>query len=165
MKKLFYFVGAVLFIAIWVCSLQSADNKEKVFSKRRDLPLLESAQPAAKTVAKAAWNESLTVLSREGRWLKVSSEDGEGWVYVGNVSPEELPSENKNDMPLKASGMTAAAAGRGLSDGADAYADRHSYEEVAEQLRWAEKISSSITEEKARAYLKTNKLGEFADRK
>ena len=165
MRKLFCLFGAFFFAVIWVYSLQSADDKEKVFSKRRDLPLLESASPSAKTVAKAAWNEALTVLSREGRWLKVSSEDGEGWVYIGNISPEELPRENKNDIPMKASGMTAAAAGRGLSEGADAYADRHSYTEVAEGLLWAEKVSSSITEEKARAYLKTNKLGEFTDRK
>jgi hypothetical protein len=141
----------------------TGSREGKVFSKRRDLPLLQSASSSAKTVAKAQWNEELSVLERQGRWLKVESKDGEGWVYQGSVSAEELPKENMNDNPLKASSMNATAAGRGLTDGADEYADRHNLGDTAEELRWAEKLSASISKDDARDYLRTHKLGEFAE--
>ena len=165
MKKLLLFCLLAISICLipWVSPARSHDDENKVFSKRRDLPLLASAASSAKTVGKAEWNEALEVLAHEGRWLKVGGKDGEGWVYSGNVATEKLPDENKNDMPMKASGLTATVAARGLSGGADAYAGRHSLGEVAEQLRWAEKFSASITMEEARAYLKANKLGEFAE--
>ncbi len=144
---------------------RSDESKDKVYSKRRDLPLLESAGSSGKQVAKADWNEELVIITKENRWLKVKSSDGEGWVYIGNVALEKIPEENKNDMPMKASTMNAAAAGRGLSEGAGKYAGRHSLEEVADQLRWAEKLSGTITRDDAMAYLKSHKLGEFADAK
>ena len=117
-------------IFIWVYPAQSESNEDKVYSKRRELALLASASSNSKVVARAEWNEEMAVSAREGRWLKVGAKDGEGWVYVGNVASEKIPEENQNDMPMKASSMTASAAGRGLSDGADAYADRHSLAEV-----------------------------------
>lgn len=143
----------------------SGNEENQVFSKRRDLPLLESASPSAKAVAKAAWNEPLKVLEKQNRWIKVSGQDGEGWVYGGNVSTEKLPEENRNNVAIKSSEMSAGAAGRGLSDGASAYASRHSLKEVAEQIEWAEKLNASITAEAARNYLKEHQLGEFAGTK
>jgi len=158
--------GFLLAFGLFVSSLSLArSGEDKVYSKRRDLPLLESASASSKTAAKAKWNEELSVSKREGRWLKVSGEDGEGWVYSGNVATEKLPEENQNDMPMKASGMTAAAAGRGLSDAADAYAGRHSLSEVAAQVSWAEKLNAGISKEEARAYLKSHKLGEYSGAK
>jgi len=158
--------GFLLAFCLFIASFSSArPGEDKVYSKRRDLPLLESASASAKTVAKAKWNEELSVSKREGRWLKVSGENGEGWVYSGNVTAEKLPEENQNDMPMKASGMTAAAAGRGLSDAADAYADRHSLAEVAAQVNWAEKLNAGISKEEARTYLKSHKLGEYSEAK
>lgn len=144
-----------------VLLLRAGDDK-KVYSKRRDLPLLASADSNAKSVAKAAWNEELSISERQGRWLKVEGKDGEGWVYVGNVATEKLPEENTNDLPVRASNMNAAAAGKGMSPEAEAYAGRHSLSTVAEQLKWAEKISADISDDAARAWLKNNKIGEYA---
>jgi len=151
-----------LCLGIWLIPVNSAPEKSAVFSKRWNLALRDSPSSSARETTKADWNEELEVLTRQARWLKVSAKKGEGWVFDGNVSVEKLPEENKNDMPFKASGLNAAAAGRGLSKSADEYAGRHNAATVAEQLKWAEKLSAEVTEEEARNYLKTHKLGEYA---
>jgi hypothetical protein len=153
-------------LGIFIYPVFSGSSEGKVFSKRRNLPLLESASSSAKEVAKAEWNESLSVLQRQGRWIKVASKDGEGWVYQGSVSSEAMKEENMNDMPLKADNMNATAAGRGwLSEGANEYADRHSHGDVAEQMKWAGKINNGVSKQDARDYLKSHNLGEFAEAK
>jgi hypothetical protein len=159
------FLGATGLVAsfFWVTAICSPEGG--VFSKRRDLPLLEAANPDAKTVAKAEWNEELKVLSTDGRWMKVSAKDGEGWVYGGNISKTKLPEENKNDLPIKASEMNAGAAGRSLSGGAEQYAGRHNLGDAAGQVKWAEKFSKGISKADAIAYLKAHKLGEYAEKK
>ena len=140
----------------------SKDKSWKVFSKRADLPLLEKPDTSSKSVAKAIWNEALEVDDQKGRWLKVRAKDGEGWVYSGNVSSEPLPPENHNDL-VKTSGITAAAAGRGLTPIASEYASRHDYADVAKQIEWLEKVNAEISKADARNYLKTHKMGEFAE--
>lgn len=159
------FLFAAILSFTFAPSVFSKSDSDKVYSKRRDLPLLEAASSGSKQAAKADWNEEMIVVARENRWLKVRARDGEGWVYIGNVSVEKIPEENKNDLPMQASTMSAAAAGRGLSAGASQYAGRHSLGEVADQLRWAEKLNAGISKDEARAYLKSHKLGEYADAK
>lgn len=164
-SRLLFAALCLVIIGIFISPAFSGSGEGKVFSKRRDLPLLKSASSSSETVAKAEWNEALSVLEQKGRWLKVESKDGEGWVYQGSVSKDELPKENMNDMPLKASSMNATAAGRGLSSGASDYADRHSLEETANELKWAEKLNNGISRDEAKDYLRSHKLGEFAEAK
>lgn len=154
--------GLAAILGLGIVNMSSGGDDNKVYSKRRDLPLLEKADSTAKPVAKADWNEELSVSTREGRWLKVEAKDGEGWVYVGNVAMEKLAEENKNDMPMKSSGVTAAAASRPLSAEAEAYAGRHSLSEVAAQFDWVEKLNAGISRDDARNWLKAQKLGEYA---
>jgi hypothetical protein len=157
-------IGCVLSITLIVglsSGLSGSKDKEIVYSKRRDLPLLESATPTAKVLAKANWNEAMSVLTREGRWIKVDAQDGSGWVYQGNVAVEKLPEENKNDLAIKNSSLNATAAGRGLTAAANDYADRNDHGEVAAQLKWAENLNAGVTKEDAKAYLKNHKLGEY----
>ncbi len=159
--------GALLTLSLvlsWSAFSKSRDKENVVFSKIQNLELLEAPNPEAKAVAKAKWNEELSILEEKGRWLKVSAASGDGWVYSGAVSSKELEGENKNDMS-SGSGVTASAASRGLTGTAEEYADRHDVEEVAKQVTWAEKLSAGITKAQAKAYLKEHKLGEFAGAK
>ena len=151
--------------AVILTSLFCLADEGKVYSKRTDLPLRQSASETAKTVAKAAWNEELKVLEKTGRWLKVAAADGEGWVYSGNIAPEKLPEENRNEMPGKSSGLTAATAGRGWTDGSEHYAQEHDLGDTAEKIKWAEKLNRSISADQARDYLKSHRLGEYAEAK
>lgn len=154
-------VTILLFMVIKI-NLHSRNDDNVVYSKRRNLPLRASDDPQGKQTAKADWNEALKVLDQKGRWYKVSSNDGEGWVYMGNVSCDKLPEENRNDLPMKSEGVTATAAGRGLTDKAEKYAKSHDLDEVAEQLQWAEKQNANITKNDAIDYLKAHNLGEYA---
>jgi hypothetical protein len=165
MKKQLWFLLTLVSILslIWISPGFSEPKENKLYSKKRDLKLLDAPYSSAKVVAKAAWNEELSILKEQDRWVKVSSQDGDGWVYSGNMSKEKIPEENQNDLPTKASAMNATAAGRGLSDKADEYADRHSLAEVADQVRWAEKLNREISKDEALDYLKSHKLGEYAE--
>lgn len=157
-------VGVALgvFLFILVFPVFSGSKENKVFSKRRDLSLLVLPSVGSKTVATAKYNEALNVTEQQGRWMKVSSADGEGWVYSGNVSLKELD-ENENSMSARSSSMTATAASRGLSGAAEEYAQKHDLEEVAEQLKWAEKVNLGISKDEVTDYLKNHRLGEYTE--
>jgi hypothetical protein len=149
----------------WLAPQVVLGNKERAFSKRKDLALLTAPSPDAKKECTAEWNEELEVLEQQGRWYKVSSSSGKGWVYQGNLSWEKLPEENKNDLPFTSSGVSAAAAARGLTDEATKYAEHKDYGEQAEALTWAIGVNKQISKSDARTYLKSAKLGEYQEAK
>jgi uncharacterized protein YgiM (DUF1202 family) len=154
-----------LVVLFGACALVAAQI-ERVFSKSRDLPLRESPEPTSKTTCKAEWNEEMEVLETQGRWFKVKVKEGKGWVYGGRVSNEPCEDINKNNKgaaAVRASGMTATAAGRAvLSDKAKKYADEHDLNETAHALDWASKLNDKIGKPEIQNYLKDHQLGEYS---
>jgi hypothetical protein len=164
MKKsiLIFTCMACTFLWIAISIGHSRGDENAVWSKRSGLALRASDDPSAKQTAKADWNEKLEILEQKGKWLKVSSHDGEGWVYSGNVAKAELPAVNKNNIGIGASGMNAAASSRSLTEKAQEYASAHDLNEVAEQINWVEQENGKISNDDARDYLKSHNLGEYS---
>ena len=87
-----------------------------MYSKKRDLPVYKEKSNTSEVVAKLGFSEEVETLEQTGRWFKIETAQGKkGWVYGGNLAPDEPPADNKNDfMPTKADDVSVATAGRAL---------------------------------------------------
>jgi hypothetical protein len=165
-KNLLLFLTTSCFFLLLAISISHSRNEEnRVYSKSSHLGLRATPEPTGKKVAEADRNEALSIIETKGVWYKVAGKNGEGWVYSGTVSTEELPKENKNEMMGASAGLTAANSATGLDGAAEKYADAHDLSEVVEQFKWAEQINKKVSQDEARDYLKSHKLGEFAEAK
>ncbi len=77
--------------------------------------------PVITTVKKG---QPLTVIERDGKWIKVKAGDKDGYVYETAVSPTKIDGGGNifQNMGIKGSGMTSASAAKGLDKDAEAYA-------------------------------------------
>ena len=134
-----------------------------VYSKKQDLPVYAEPNPSASVVTKLKFAEKASVISDQNRWLNIKTSSGKtGWVYSGNVGDRRPPEENKADLLAPSSGVDTAAAGRGLSEAAQQYAQSRGYGDATSDLTWLDKENASISSSEIKAYMKEHKLGEFA---
>ncbi|MEI9960638.1 MAG: hypothetical protein WDM76_05745 [Limisphaerales bacterium] len=93
---------------------------------------------------------------------QVSSDNGSGWIYLGNLA-EEKPKQDYGIQGLSvgASPTTASVAARPLDEESKDYANQKGLGEAAADVEWLEKQSDPINGAKVVEYLKANKKGEF----
>jgi hypothetical protein len=121
-------------------------------------------------VAGLKLGETLEVLKREDRWLQVKTGQGvTGWIYAGHVSASkpaagdnELASMGQSFRKTEASAVTASAGARGLDKASEGYAIRSG---ITQQDRDAVDRMSAyrIPDEDIQSFLKSGRLGEYAD--
>lgn len=107
-------VGSALAEEVWVKS-ESAEIRS---GKAAVFPVLATGKKG----------DQLTVLAREGKWIKVKLGDKEGYVYETALSTSKVGSGGNLLSNLGAGGtdMTSASAAKGLEPSAETYASsRH----------------------------------------
>ena len=108
--------------AAGLCFAQAA---ESVWLKQATV-IREGKSGFSTAVVTGKRNEQLTVLSREGPWLKVQLGDKQGYVFQNVVSPKPLGAMSGLGDAMaggdSTSGMSTAAAGKGLDEMAEDYA-------------------------------------------
>ena len=111
--------------ALGVAGLCYAQAAESVWTKQ-NVDLREGKSGFSPVVVTAAKGSQLTVLAREGTWLKVQLGDKQGYVFQGATSPTKVGSgASMGDMMAggdTTSGMSTASAAKGLDPIAEDYA-------------------------------------------
>lgn len=132
------------------------------FTKHYETALLEEPQPLAKSVATLPFAASVKITTLQDKWAQVSSDNGSGWVYLGNLA-EDKPDKDYGIQGLStgASATTASVAARPLGEEARNYADQKGLKEAAADVEWLEKHADNINGKVVVEYLNANKKGEF----
>jgi hypothetical protein len=121
-------------------------------------------------VASLKLGESLDVVTRDDHWLQVQTTKGvKGWIYYNNVSASkpaggdnELEALGKSFRRTDASAVTASAGARGLDKASEGYANRSGI--TQQQRDSVDRMTAyKIPDEDIQAFLKTGKLGEYAE--
>jgi hypothetical protein len=121
-------------------------------------------------VASLKLGDTLDVVTREDHWLQVQTSLGfKGWIYYNNVSASkpgggdnELAALGKSFRRTDASGVTASAGARGLDKASEGYANRSGI--TQQQRDSVDRMTAyKIPDEEIQGFLKTGKLGEYAE--
>jgi len=170
MKRLALWVSMLAVLAL-ITSTASAQEKVWVSAAKARIQAEKSA--SSDVVSTPAVGTELKVLAFEDRWYRVQAPDGgEGWIYRGRVSLEP-PAQEKGDDPgnlmsalggsqIKATEADTARSIRGLSKETDAYARNtgtpEKYKKALDGV-----LAMKVTEKELRDFLKSGKIGEYAE--
>lgn len=121
-------------------------------------------------VATLALGDIVEVLKREDRWLQVKTANGTtGWLFDNKVSASKptsgesaLAALGRNMRGTGASAVTASAGARGLDQTSGVYANRSGI--TPQQRAAVDRMTAyKITDEEVQDFLKSGKLGEYAE--
>jgi len=117
-------------------------------------------------VAKAEKGTQLTVISREPKgWIKVKAGDKEGYIYEAAISTDKVKGGGNLLAAMgagaEASNLSAGAAGKGLNEGADAYAKGKRLD--PRQMDWLILFRKSINPQEWQAFTAEGKVGPDAE--
>ena len=114
-------------------------------------------------VADVHKGDKLTVIAREGTWIKVSVNGKEGYIADKLVSAQSVSAEFK---PFAGAANTASvtegAAGRGLRDGATQYAKGKNLSDA--WMKWLEQFRDGLRAhpQEWEAFMQEGKVGSYA---
>lgn len=161
---------AIMISCVTVIAMTGAAFGESVYVAAKSAQLRSGKTSLDPVVASVKLGESLDVVTREDRWLQVQTAKGiKGWIYHNNVSSSkpasgdnELAALGKSFRRTDASDVTASAGARGLDKASEGYAKRSG---ITQQQRDAvdRMTAYKIPDEEIQQFLKTGKLGEYAD--
>lgn len=158
-RPLFLVALAVFTTAL---AFAAAAGKQIVYTKRLSTALLKEPQSLAPVVARVGYARRMSVDEQRGVWLRVSSQAGKGWVFLGNIT-ENPPSEigGLEGQPIAAAATSATSAARPLSQEANDYASAHDLLNVRDDLLWMEKQADAVKSRHVETYLKAHNKGEY----
>lgn len=175
MKRPLIFSYTLLSLCFFCVSISFASTTLYVTSENAELKS-ESSNSSA-TIAELKRGSELTLVSKEGRWYHVTTEENTtGWIYRGKVSDEEPEIEETDDDGgglggllggLSGSDINADAADssrsiRGLSPEAKEYAQSTGTPQQSQDALDSV-ISRKINEQEIDQFLKQGKIGEYAE--
>jgi hypothetical protein len=146
---------------IGLAAVAGAAAAEQVFVQKPSAVVREDKGNLYKEVATVAKGTPLTVLERDGRWLRVKAPSGgEGWVFDAAVTAKRTGPGLGDVLGSNADAGAAApaAAGKGLEPEAIAYADNeHLDRSPLARLVAARK---ALDPEQLRRFMAEGKVGE-----
>jgi hypothetical protein len=147
-----------------ICATLSVgfDAGKTAFTTHYETALLEEPQPLAKSLATLPFATGVNITTLQGHWAQVSSTNGSGWIYLGNLA-ENKPTENNSVQGLQtsASATTASVAARPLDNVTSQYDDQEGLGKAADDMKWLESQSDAISNAVVVDYLQKNKKGEY----
>ena len=158
-------IAGTLFLACFLVSPVAAEQfkkGQKVWSKHFETPLLDEPKPLAAVVVKVGFAEKLSVRAIQGTWLRVKADEGEGWVFQGNVAtdkPELAPGAGWTT--VEASQTNTVAAARPLSPAAEMYAQSRGATNAQADVNWIDEQAALLTMQDIIVYLEVEQLGEY----
>lgn len=137
---------------------------QKVWSKHHETALLAEPSPLAGAQSTVGFAEKLKILELQGAWLRVRGDDGEGWVFEGNVATDkpELPPVSALTT-LDASQTDTVAAARPLAPAAADYAARHGATAAQADIDWIDAEAARLPAAEVLAYMSANHKGEYRE--
>lgn len=175
MKRHLIFSSTLIFFFFFILSVGFAGTTLYVTSDGAELKSESSS--SSPTVAELKRGSALTLLSAEGRWYQVTTENNQsGWIYRGKVSEEEPEIEDLEDDEgglggllggLSGSDINADAADssrsiRGLSPEAKEYAHATGTPQQSQDALDSV-ISRTVSDSEIDQFLKAGKVGEYAE--
>ena len=132
------------------------------YTKKLETAVLKDPQPMADTIATLPYAAEVKITALQGKWAGVSTTNGPGWVYLGNLAEEKPASDHSVDWLRASAGeTTASVAARPLDEVTKGYAAEHGMNSAADDLQWLQNQSDKIDKKTLTDYLKTSKKGEY----
>ena len=139
-------------------------KRQKVWSKHHETPLLAEPSPLAPVEATIGFGEKLSIREIQRSWLKVESDEGEGWVFQGNIAtdkPKMAPGVGLSRMDASQTDTVAAA--RPLAPAAETYAERNNALDAKADLDWLDAEADALADEELVLYMSENRIGEYQE--
>jgi hypothetical protein len=158
-------VVAALACATTPCASSDTFSKgQQVWSKHHETTLLAEPSALAGAQSSVGFAEKLKIVEVQGAWLRVRGDDGEGWVFAGNVATDkpELPPASTLTA-LDASATDTVAAARPLAPAAADYAARHGATAAQADIDWIDAEAAGIPAQEVVAYMSANHKGEYRE--
>lgn len=149
-------LGSLVLVGTLVTAAYAA---EMVLVQRDEVKIRDrQGGSSAKVVATVPAGTQLEVLQRDGKWLKVKTSAGEGWVLENALTPRSTTTTNQMEQIVSGAGTADAEAGA-ASKGLDAeeYAQAHGYD--MHGLDLMEAMRSQISAEQLAAFQKEGGVG------
>jgi uncharacterized protein YgiM (DUF1202 family) len=175
MKRFFkFFPLALLFVCLGICVAVAGAT---LYVSSDTAELKSESSSSSDTLAELPRGAVLSELATEGRWVKVTTEDGRtGWIYRGKVSDEEPEMEDTGDDGAGAGSLLGGLSGsdinadaadssrsiRGLSPEAKEYAQATGSPQKSQDALDSV-ISRTVKDDAIDGFLKQGKIGEYAD--
>jgi len=170
-----------LFVIFYCCSLfcQNIFASQTLWVSSKNAKLKKHSNASSATIKKLSIGEELRVKSKSKRWLYVVTLTGDaGWIYKGKVSEikPDISDINTDDESNSLGSLFGSISGGGISaDSADTsrsirglspetkdYADNTNtpkkYQQALDKV-----LSQKITENQIEMFLKSGKIGEYAN--
>ena len=161
---------AIMVSLVTAITMTDAAFGETVYVAAKSAQLRSGKTSLDPVVASLKLGETLEVVKRDNRWLQVQTTKGvTGWIYSSNVSASkpaggdnELAALGRSFRRTDASSVTASAGARGLDKASEGYANRSG---ITQQQRDAvdRMTTYKISDEEIQAFLKSGRLGEYAE--
>jgi len=168
MKTKSYLSLSTLLLVTCLCAVSTSSaefkKRQKVWSKHYETPLLSEPKPLASVEATIGFGEKLSIREVRGTWLKVKSDDEEGWVFQGNVAsdkPKLAPDAGWSKIDAAQTDTVAAA--RPLAPAAENYAERNNAGEAKADIDWLDAKADAVSEEQIVFYMSENQIGEYQE--
>jgi uncharacterized protein YgiM (DUF1202 family) len=115
---------ALLAALVMTVILAGSASAEEVWVKSESAEIRSGKAAVFPVLVTAKKGDQLTVLAREGKWIKVKVGDKDGYVYETALSTTKVGSGGNLLSALGAGGadMTTASAAKGLDKSAETYA-------------------------------------------
>ena len=175
MKRYLIFSLTLLFFSFFILSVGFAATTLYVTSDGAELKSESSS--SSSTVAALKRGSALTLLSEEGRWYNVTTENNQtGWIYRGKVSEEEPEIENieadegglggllggLSGSDINADAADSSRSIRGLSPEAKEYANATGTPQQSQDALDSV-IARKVSDKDIDQFLKAGKVGEYAE--
>ena len=165
MRRALYVLSAALLLA--ALSTAHGQSDQVVYVRTPNTALHESPSGTAAVKTKLKSGTVLTVVASKDRWIEVTCDAGQGYVYGAKTAAEPPAIEDPlfdelGDASVASPEATTARGIRGLSKTATAHADRN--EEVTpEHVAQLEKLENvEVSDEELDRFLRQGRLAEYA---
>ena len=81
MKNIRIYLSGPVLVVLWTMMFCSAALAESLYVQNEKVDIREGKGAFFPVVYTASKAEALTVVTRDGKWLKVDTPNGQGWVY------------------------------------------------------------------------------------
>jgi uncharacterized protein YgiM (DUF1202 family) len=128
-------------LALACATISFSALAEDVWVNRPALDIREGKGAAYNLVVTAKKGDKLSVVGREGKWVKVNLNGKEGYVFENSLSATQVAPESMSNMSADAKAMTTDAAAKGLEPESLDYAKKHNYSDAGlEQMKKMRKL-------------------------
>ena len=144
--------------ALALATLAGVTRAESIWVKSENVQIRSGKGAVFPVVVAVPKGTELTVIERDGKWIKVQSGSQQGYIFEGAISPTKV-SGGGNLLANMGAGadVSTGAAAKGLEQQTEAYAQQKSYNTAA--LNHLIDLRKSITPQEYQAFTAAGKVG------